>query len=73
MPESDNGKSRLDRLEETMLTMLESQKANWEEHERIWKAVEALRVSSLEVGQHVKSLTAAIRELIDRIPPEHLR
>lgn len=65
-PESPNGKSRWERIEESLA-------ANWEEHDRIYKSMADLRVSSLEVDKHVKSLIAAIRDLIDRIPPEHLR
>jgi hypothetical protein len=68
-----NGKSRLDRLEEAMVNMLESQQRNWEEHERIWKSIEALRDQDFEIVTGIKQLTSTIRDLIDRIPPENLR
>lgn len=73
MDNAPNGKSRLDRLEEAMVNMLESQQRNWEEHERIWKSIEALRDQDFEIVTGIKQLTSTIRDLIDRIPPENLR
>ncbi len=57
------------------------------EHQRIWEAIqglvehaaltdrriELLRESQLAASASVQSLVGAIRELIDRIPPENLR
>ena len=44
-----------------------------DEHELIWKSVEGLRDSHLKTLEGLEQLTRAIRELIDRIPPENLR
>jgi hypothetical protein len=46
---------------------------NLDEHDRIWKSIEKLRDAQLELGEHVKNLVTAVRDLIDRIPPENLR
>lgn len=62
----ENGDSPLDRIEKSLA-------ANWEEHERIWKSIEALRDQNFEITTGIKNLTTAIRDLIDRIPPENLR
>ncbi len=57
------------------------------EHQRIWEAVrglvehaeltdkriEALRQAQLQTNDSVQGLIGAIRDLIDRIPPENLR
>ncbi len=72
MPDS-NGNSPLDKMQETLRLLIESNVKNWEEHERIWQAVNALRVNTLELTGSVASLTGAIRDLIDRIPPENLK
>jgi hypothetical protein len=61
-----NGESRLDRLERLA-------EKNLDEHERIWKSIEALRDQDFEITTGIKSLIGAIRDLIDRIPPETLR
>ena len=57
-------------MQETLRLLLESNVKNWEEHERIWQAVNALRINTLELTGSVANLTGAIRELIDRIPPK---
>ena len=58
-----------------------------EEHRHIWETlsglldhakmtderIEKLRQAQLDTNQSVKSLVNAIRDLIDRIPPENLR
>jgi hypothetical protein len=67
MPDS-NGNSPLDKMQETLRLLLESNVKNWEEHEHIWQAVSALPVNTLELTLSVAGLTGAIRELIDRIP-----
>lgn len=37
------------------------------------KEMATLRLSQLEINQDMKSLLGALRDLIDRIPPENLR
>lgn len=71
-PNGDNF-SRLERLEKLSADLLEHARLNLDEHEKIWNAVNALRVSQLDLIGQISSLTGAIRDLIDRIPPENLR
>ena len=47
--------------------------SNLVKYERIWRSVEALRDSHVKTLEGVDQLTLAIRNLIDRIPPENLR
>ncbi len=70
---SDNGDSPLDKINETLRLLIESNVKNWEEHDRIWQAVGTLRTEVGNLGAQVGSLVDAIRSLIDRIPPENLR
>lgn len=67
---SENGD---DRLRDMLRDLMESSRLNWDEHDRIWKSIEILRDHQLAFGTQVSSLVFAIRELIDRIPPENLR
>jgi hypothetical protein len=53
--------------------LVEAARLNLDEHEKIWSAVNALRVSHLDLIGQIANLTGAIRDLIDRIPPENLR
>lgn len=53
--------------------LVETARLNLEEHEKIWSAVNTLRVSHLDQIGQISNLTNAIRDLIDRIPPENLR
>ncbi len=53
--------------------LVEAARLNLDEHEKIWSAVNALRVSHIDLIDQIASLTGAIRDLIDRIPPENLR
>lgn len=53
---------------------------NWEDHDRIWRSIEALTKDVTTTHATLKSLkdntdklVGAIRDLIDRIPPENLR
>ncbi len=62
----DDPLARLNRLEKLAADHLV-------EHERIWSAIDKLRESQLEMTASVQSLVSAIRDLIDRIPPENLR
>ncbi len=56
-----------------MHDLVEAARLNLHEHEKIWSAVNTLRVSHLDLTGQIASLTNAIRDLIDRIPPENLR
>ncbi len=58
--------------EENLRLLNEAARLNIEEHERIWKAIDTLRVTVLETNTGIGNLTSAIRALIDRIPPENL-
>lgn len=58
---------------ENLRLLNEAARLNVEEHERIWKAIDTLRNSVLETNNGIANLTSAIRDLIDRIPPENLR
>jgi hypothetical protein len=73
MDNSPNGESKLDRMERVLASLIESEEKNREEHDRIWRSIDALRDGQLEMTAGIKSLTGAIRDLIDRIPPENLR
>ena len=53
---------------------------NWENHDRIWRSIEALTTDVTVTHATLKGqkentdkLVTAIRDLIDRIPPENLR
>jgi hypothetical protein len=59
--------------EQNLHDLNEAARLNLDEHERIWKSIETLRDSQLMINQQVSSLVSAIRDLIDRIPPENLR
>ncbi len=58
---------------EHLRTLNQLAQSNLDEHERIWKSVEGLRDSHLKTLEGVDQLTRAIRDLIDRIPPDNLR
>jgi hypothetical protein len=47
-------------------------KLNLDEHDKIWKSIEKLRDVQLETMQRNDNLVAAIRELINHIPPGNL-
>ena len=71
--ESSNGKSRLDRLEgiaETLLEHAQLAEKRLDEHDR---QIQILREVANDTNHRISSLVGAIRELIDRIPPENLR
>ena len=66
--------------QERMRRLEESVARNWEEHDKIYKSVEALRASADSLRDSnprlhtdVQNLVDGIRALIDRIPPENLR
>lgn len=71
----DNGdySSRFDRLEKIVADLLKHARLvdrQLDSHER---QLEVLRGAQVETNAAVKSLVGAIRDLIDRIPPENLR
>ena len=68
MPEGNgtyDWNERMRRLEDAM-------QRNWDEHERIERNIDKLRASMVEQKENVDKLLGALRELIDRIPPENL-
>jgi hypothetical protein len=74
MPDGNGGhQSRFDRMEKMVADLLAAARTNLDEHERIWQAIDKLREAQLDTNASVLSLTGAIRDLIDRIPPENLR
>ena len=53
---------------------------NWEDHDRIWRNLETLtrdvtvmHATLTGVKANTDQLVSAVRDLIDRIPPENLR
>lgn len=58
---------------ERMRRLEESVERNWQDHERIDRNIEGLRGSMVQQKENVDKLLGALRELIDRIPPENLR
>ncbi|HZS53143.1 MAG TPA: hypothetical protein VFA65_01970 [Bryobacteraceae bacterium] len=69
MPEGNGSydwNERMRRLEDAI-------ERNWQDHERIDRNIEGLRASMLQQKENVDKLLAALRDLIDRIPPENLK
>lgn len=68
MPESNGSdwRERMQRLEAAI-------EQNWADHARIDRNIEGLRASMVAQKENVDKLLGALRELIDRIPPENLR
>jgi hypothetical protein len=58
---------------ERMKRIEASVEQNWEDHARIDRNLEALRSSMVQQKENVDKLLGALRDLIDRIPPENLR
>jgi uncharacterized coiled-coil protein SlyX len=58
---------------ERMARLEASVEKNWADHERINRNIEGLHASMTAQKENVDKLLAALRELIDRIPPENLR
>jgi predicted nucleic acid-binding Zn-ribbon protein len=58
---------------ERMRRLVDAMERNWAEHERIERNIDKLRGSMVEQKENVDKLLSALRELIDRIPPENLR
>ncbi|MBV9304349.1 MAG: hypothetical protein JOY62_15130 [Acidobacteriaceae bacterium] len=59
-------RERMERLEQSI-------QKNWADHERIDRNIEGLRQSMVQQKENVDKLLGALRDLIDRIPPESLR
>lgn len=51
----------------------ESIERNWEDHDRLDRNISALHASAVQFKENTDKLVNAIRELLDRIPPENLR
>jgi hypothetical protein len=70
MPDEPNGKydwrERMRRIEESV-------ERNWADHDRINRNIEGLHTSIGAQKDTVDKLLGALRDLIDRIPPESLR
>jgi hypothetical protein len=70
MPDEPSGnyewRERMRRIEEFM-------ERNWAGHDRINRNIEGLHTSMTAQKDNVDKLLGALRELIDRIPPENLR
>ena len=58
---------------ERMRQLDESIARNWADHERMDRNIAALHASVLEQRKNIDKLLGALRDLIDRIPPENLR
>lgn len=65
--------ARFNRLEKIVADLLEHARLVDGQIEHQAKQIGLLRQSQLETNASVQSLVGAIRELIDRIPPENLR
>lgn len=79
MPDT-NGSSRIDRIETQLATMgeilqglIEHAESTDRRFDQVHKSIVELRLSQAEINTAVKNLTGALRDLIDRIPPENLR
>jgi hypothetical protein len=68
-----NGSSRLDRIEKQLEISVKVVHGLVNHAEYTDKQIEALRQSQLDTNASVGNLVGAIRDLIDRIPPENLR
>jgi hypothetical protein len=62
----DNWRERLRRIEESV-------ERNWQDHQRIDRNIDGLHKSMVQQKENVDKLLGALRELIDRIPPENLK
>lgn len=58
---------------ERMRRLEDSIERNWADHERIDRNIERTHASILEQRRNIDKLLEALRDLIDRIPPENLR
>jgi hypothetical protein len=58
---------------ERMKRLEDSIQLNWADHQRMDRNIAALRASMVDQKENVDKLLGALRDLIDRIPPENLR
>ena len=65
---------------ERMRRLEDSVERNWADHDRLWanqerteRNIENLRAGLVEQKHNIDKLLLALRDLIDRIPPENLR
>jgi hypothetical protein len=58
---------------ENLRLLNEAARRNLDEQEAIWKAIQATSDNVHATNMSVQNLIGAIRERIDRIPPENLR
>ena len=76
MPESNgdrNREKRLDRLENIAATLLEHARLSNGHLDKHDPQIELLRESVQDTNDSLTRLVSAVRDLIDRIPPENLR
>lgn len=69
MPEGNGDydwRERMRRLEDSI-------ERNWSDHDRIERNIDKLRAGLVEQKENIDKLLGALRNLIDRIPPENLR
>lgn len=58
---------------ERMRRLEDSVERNWADHDRIDRNIKNLHESILAQRENIDKLLLALRDLIDRIPPENLR
>jgi hypothetical protein len=58
---------------ERMRRLEDSIERNWADHDRLDRNIERLHAGILQQKENVDKLLGALRDLIDRIPPENLR
>jgi hypothetical protein len=63
-----------------LLMLLQASQANLGEHEQMREQIDtlgqdyhALRIKQIEMGERLKTILGAVRELIDRMPAESLK
>ena len=59
--------------QERMRRLEDNIERNWQDHERKDRNIQGLRESIVKQKENVDNLLLALRNLIDRIPPENLR
>ena len=73
MADNNGSSSRLDRIERQLEKLGEISSGLITHAELTDRRIEQLREAQSETNASVQSLVGAIRDLIDRIPPENLR
>ena len=69
----DRVEKQLEKLGDLMADLIGHAESVDKQIERLGEGLEKLRVAQLSSDQGVNKLVDAIRDLIDRIPPENLR